>query len=157
MLLDFQKQGDLTIVEKPGDDVVEVADIVCRVRDAGLLPDEDAVGVDAAGIGDIVNELATEDRGITRNQIVAVKQGYLLNGAIKTCERQVAAKTLVHAGRPLMNWCVGNARIEDRGNAILVTKQASGKAKIDPLMALFDAVSLMALNPEARGAILTTF
>jgi phage terminase large subunit-like protein len=148
-LRDFEKQDDLTIVAMPGDDVIEVADIVCEVKTAGLLPEKLAIGVDAVGIGDIVTELATPERGITMEQIVAIRQGYSLNGAIKSTERQVAAKTLVHAGRPLMNWCVGNARIEDKGNAILVTKAASGKAKIDPLMALFNAVSLMALNPEA--------
>lgn len=148
-LHDFQKEGDLTIVKVPGEDVENVADIVCQVRDVGLLPEKHAIGVDAVGIGDIVTELATEERGITMDQIIAIRQGYSLNGAIKSTERQVAAKTLVHAGRPMMNWCVGNARIEDKGNAILVTKAASGKAKIDPLMALFNAVSLMALNPEA--------
>jgi phage terminase large subunit-like protein len=151
VLLDFEKDGDLTLVKNPGDDVKEVADLVCKVRDASLLPEKMAIGVDAAGIGDIVAELVTEERGITMEQIVAVRQGYSLNGAIKSCERQVAAKTLLHGGKRLMNWCVGNARIEDKGNAILVTKQASGKAKIDPLMALFDAVSLMALNPAAAN------
>jgi phage terminase large subunit-like protein len=33
------------------------------------------------------------------------------------------------------------------GNVILVTKQASGTAKIDPLMAAFNAIAWMAANP----------
>ena len=49
----------------------------------------------------------------------------------------------------MMAWCVGNAKVEPKGNAILITKQASGTAKIDPLMAMFSAVALMALNPAA--------
>lgn len=150
LLKDFEAQGDLTIVERPGEDVVAVADIVCRIRDAGLLPDENAIGVDAAGISAIY-ELLVKEREIEDRQIVAISQGWRLNGAIKTAERKVAGRELEHGNQPLMAWCVGNARIEDKGNAIAVTKQASGKAKIDPLMALFDAVELMARNPAAAG------
>ncbi len=150
-LLDFQQQGDLTIVDRPGEDVAGVANYICRVRDAGLLPEKNAIGVDAAGIADIVDELVSPGRDITMDQIVAVSQGWKLNGAIKTTERKVAGGELVHGARPMMAWCVSNARIEDRGNAISVTKQASGKAKIDPLMALYNAVSLMALNPVAMA------
>lgn len=152
-LLDFQREGDLTIVAQPGDDVMAVADLICYVRDSGLLPDEKGIGVDAAGIGDVVDELITEARGIDMRQIIAISQGYRLNGAIKTTERKVAGRELLHGGRPMMAWCVGNARVEDKGNAILITKQASGKAKIDPLMSAFSAVSLMALNPVGHGNI----
>lgn len=151
-LKDFAKAGDLTIVDNPGDDVMAVADIICQVKAAGLLPEKLAIGVDAAGITAVVDELTTEERGITMDQIVAISQGWKLNSSIKTTERKVAGGDLIHGGRAMMAWCVGNAKIEPRGNAILVTKQASGTAKIDPLMALFNAVSLMGLNPKASEA-----
>jgi len=146
-LLDFKKDGDLTIVNVPGDDVEAVADIVRQLKEAGLLPERLAVGVDPAGIGDIVDRLTTDECGITEEQIVAITQGYKMSGAIKTAERKLAGGEIIHADSPLMAWCVGNARIEDKGNAIVITKQASGKAKIDPLLAGINAVSLMALNP----------
>ena len=82
-----------------------------------------------------------------------MSQGWKLNGAIKTTERQLAGGDLVHAGQALMAWCVGNAKVVPVGNAVTITKQASGSAKIDPLMAGFNAVSLMALNPEGRGGM----
>jgi phage terminase large subunit-like protein len=147
-LLDFQREGTLTIVDRPGQDVQEFADNVCRIRDAGLLPEKQGIGVDSAGIGDIVDELQARDFDVQAD-IVAVSQGWRLNGAIKTAERKLAGGDLLVAKSSLMPWCVVNARIEDKGNAISITKQASGKAKIDPLMALFDAVTLMALNPAA--------
>jgi phage terminase large subunit-like protein len=151
VLLGFQADGDLTIVEQPGQDVIEVADLVCQVRDSGLLPEEHPIGVDAAGIGDIVDELTAPERGFTTDQIIGVSQGWRLGGAIKTTERKVAGGELEHGGRPMMAWCVGNAKVEPKGNAILITKQASGTAKIDPLMATFNAVSLMSLNPVGSG------
>jgi len=150
-LLDFAKTSQLTIVERPGQDVKQLAAIVKRIKEAGLLPEKNAIGVDAAGIGDILDELTSEECGITPEQIIGISQGWRMNAAIKTTERKLAGGQLVHDGSPMMAWCVGNAKAEAKGNAVAITKQVSGTAKIDPLMALFDSVSLMALNPEAPG------
>lgn len=143
-LKDFERDGDLTLVAEVGQDVAEVCGVVEQVLASGLL---DKVGVDPAGIGAILDALL--ELGLEESQVVGISQGWRLAGAIKTTERKVAAGELRHAGAPLMAWCVGNARIEPRANAIMVTKQASGTAKIDPLMALFNAAELLARAPVA--------
>ena len=146
---DFAKDGDLTLVKRIGEDVAALAAIVKRIDDAGLLPEENAVGVDPAGVGGVLDAIA--DAGVAQEKVVGVSQGWKLTGAIKTAERRIAEGALWHGGCPFMAWVVGNAKVEPKGNAILITKQASGTAKIDPLMALFNAVHLMALNPAAMG------
>jgi phage terminase large subunit-like protein len=145
-LQDFAKDGDVTLVKQIGDDVLEVAEIVARVEASGLL---DKVGADPAGVGAILDALVEHE--VPQEKIVGVSQGWRLGSAIKTAERKLAEGGMVHGGQRLMNWCVGNAKVEPKGNAILITKQASGSAKIDPLMAAFNAVSLMALNPAGAS------
>src|SRR5690606_9583995 len=110
----------------PGDDVRQVADIICAVRDAKLLPAKNAIGVDAAGIGAIVEELMSPGRGFTTDHILAISQGWKLNGAIKTTERMVAGGDFVHGASDMMAWCVGNAKVVQVGNAITINKQVSG-------------------------------
>ncbi|MFE4157150.1 terminase large subunit [Pseudomonas aeruginosa] len=143
-LQDFAKAGHLTLVRRVGDDVDELADIAEQIHEAGLL---DKIGCDPVGLGAILDKL--EERGIPNDKIVGVSQGWKLGGAIKTAERWLAEGSFAPAAQPMMAWCVGNARVEPRANSILITKQASGSAKIDPLMAMFNAVTLMALNPPA--------
>lgn len=140
---DFERDGDLVIVQELGRDIAEVADLVAELDASGLLA---KVGLDPVGIGAIVDALA--EKGIEGDRLVGIPQGWKLAGAIKTMERKLADGTMSHAGQPLMAWCVGNAKVEPRGNAIAITKQAAGSAKIDPLMAAFDAAALMATNPE---------
>jgi phage terminase large subunit-like protein len=147
-LLDFAKSGDLVLVEHIGEDVAEVASIVFQIDQAGLLHE---AGLDPAGIGAILEALV--GMGIDPEKVVGVSQGWRMGGAIKTTERKLAEGGLHHAAQPLMDWCCGNAKVEPRANSILITKQASGTAKIDPLMALFNAVSLMAANPPALGGM----
>lgn len=146
-LHDFARDGDLVLVKHIGDDVEELAAIVAEVEEHSLL---EKVGVDPAGVGGVLEAL--EAAGVPEEKIIGISQGWKLGGAIKTAERKLAEGVLRHCGQPMMAWCVGNAKVEPRGNAILITKQASGTAKIDPLMALFNAVQLMALNPEAAAS-----
>lgn len=142
-LKDFERAGDLTIVKRVGEDIEQVAEYVSRIYETELL---DKIGIDPSEVGQILDALS--EAGIPDEAVTGVSQGWKLGGAIKTTERKLAEGVLLHGGQPLMAWCVGNARVEPRGNAILITKQASGKGKIDPLMATFNAVTLMALNPE---------
>jgi len=148
---DFEKDGDLSIMEMTEEGIKEVGDIVRKVEASGLL---DRIGVDPSGIGLIADELeAGDEQGngkIEHDRIVGIPQGWRLNGAIKTMEVKVAGKSIIHGNQKLMAWCVGNARVEPRGNAISITKQASGTGKIDPVMASLNTVALMAMNPESK-------
>jgi len=145
---DFQQEGSLTIIETAGEDVSQVADIVKKCYDSGLL---DKIGVDPHGLGGIIE--AIEARDIPEDFILGVSQGWKMNGAIMTTERKLQAKKINHSGLKLMNWCVGNAKVKQVGNAKSITKQQSGSAKIDPLIALFNAISLLSLNPESKSGI----
>jgi phage terminase large subunit-like protein len=81
-------------------------------------------------------------------------QGPALAPAVYGIEIKLADGTFFHADQALMTWVVGNAKIEQRGNAVMVTKQVSGRAKIDPLIALLEAAILMSWNPQA-GMLVT--
>lgn len=145
-LTDFANDGDLILVENIGDDVTQVAEICSQVYESGLL---DKIGCDPSGLGMIVEAIVDAD--VPEECIIGISQGWKMTGAIKTTERKLAEKALFNADQALMRWCVSNAKVEPRGNAVIITKQTSGSAKIDPLMALFNAVTLMSLNPEASG------
>nr|WP_280178189.1 terminase TerL endonuclease subunit [Methylocella tundrae] len=146
-LRDFEADGDLEIVKRMSEAFESVADIAEEIDQAGVLA---SVGLDPYGVAEIVE--AMKLRGIEGDdRIVGVSQGYKLTGTIKMAEVKLADGNLRHCGAPMMAWCVGNAKVEPKGNAIVVTKQASGSAKIDPLMALFNAVALMSQNPEPLG------
>jgi len=145
---DFMAAGDLVLVEQVGQDLEGVVAVAQQLEDSGKLMQ---VGVDPIGISDIetaLNDIGIEKDADGKDRIIGIPQGYKLSGTIKTLERRLAEGTLEHSSQPMMAWSVGNAKVEARGNAVLVTKQAAGACKIDCLVALFNAGALMALAPE---------
>ncbi len=149
-LMDFRRDGDLTISEDPMAPILEAAAYIERVKEAGLLPAAEGVGIDPIGVQPLVDEL--EARGIAPGQQVAIRQGFALSPASWGSEIKLKNGSLKHGGQPMMAWCVGNAKVEVRGGAVIITKQSAGRAKIDPLVAAFNAMMLMARKPGVAKA-----
>lgn len=143
----FEKDGHLTIVDDELEDISAIVQVISEVKERGLLA---SVAVDPAGLGEMIEAL--DEIGVTQEagMLVGAPQGYAMMNAIKTGERKLANGTLRHAPSALMDWCVSNLKIEPTATAIRATKQNAGDAKIDPVMALFDAVTVMSRNPEVH-------
>lgn len=149
-LTDLEAKGELVLVDNIEKEAnPEIVQICERIRDAGLAPEKDWIGMDPEGVGSIIDALTEADFEI--EDIIPISQGYKLNSAIKQAPVKLKNGSLLHCGQEIMAWCVGNAQTEDRGNAVIVTKQVSGRAKIDPLMAFFNAVRMMTWNPVAAA------
>jgi phage terminase large subunit-like protein len=147
--LDLERVGDLEIVDDLAIARVEIAGLVEVIEESGLLAEKQAVGMDAMGVGLLVDEIASRD--IATDRIIGIPQGWKLNGAIKTAAVKLAEKGLIHAGQPIMAYAIGNAKIVPKGSAVTVEKETSGRAKIDPFIALLNCVALMSQNPESAG------
>lgn len=148
-LRDFEREGSLTILDDELGDVAAIVEIAQDVKSRGLLA---SVAADPAGLGELIDALGEADITPENGQIIGAPQGYAMMNAIKTAERKLVNGTLWHDGSALMAWCIGNIKIEPTATAIRATKANAGDAKIDPAMALFDAVTVMSRNPDAvRG------
>lgn len=148
-LWEFEADGDLVICDDPLQPIREAADILEQVFAAGLFPEKYGIGLDPFGIAALIDELAV--RKIEGDLLSSIRQGSALSPASWGLEIKLKNRTFRHGGRRMMTWCVGNAKAQVRGGAVLITKESAGRAKIDPLVALFNAAMLMSRNPEARG------
>lgn len=141
--IDLEAEGD---EEELTEDVRGVADVLAEVQEAGLFPDSGAIGLDPVGVASIVDELVA--RGFDENQLRSISQGYKLSAAIKSSARKLAARTMRHDGSSLMQWCVGNAKMEPRGTSAVAIVKMTPSAKIDPFAAMLNAVMLMTESPQ---------
>lgn len=147
-LQDFAAAGELTIVNTLGEDTEELTGMLLRVHRTDLLA---YIGVDPARMASIKKKL--EDAGLPVDDdkfFIKVRQGWTLYSAMLWVERALAEGRYRHAGQSLVNWAVGNAKVVTRANSMLVTKESSGKAKIDPVMSSFCAAEVMSYNPASR-------
>jgi phage terminase large subunit-like protein len=138
----FQEDGDLIVVDRMEKAFAEMARLCEQVDESGKLT---AVAVDPYGVKHI--EDALDNVGIGEDRRMGVPQGWKLSGAIKDVEVALSDGMMEHAGQRLMAWCVSNAKVEAKGNAVAITKQAAGVAKIDPLVATFIAQARMSATP----------
>lgn len=147
-LLDFESEGTLTICDTAGELISGLGKAFEQVFKSGLLPEKDAVGLDPNNVAAIIEDLTA--RGMTDDMLRRLRQGAALSPAWWGIEFKLADGTFFHAGSALMNFCVGNAKVERQGNGVLITKELAGSAKIDPLIATGCAAILMSWNPKAR-------
>ncbi len=153
-LQDFQQAGELTIVSDKLADISEIVELIGNIKEAGILH---GVAVDPAGIGEFVDALATVGITPENKKVVGAPQGYAMMNALKTTERKLVNGTLRHSGLALMTWAVSNVKIEPTATAIRATKQNAGDLKIDPAMAMFNAVTLMSTSPAKSPTYELTF
>ncbi len=154
-LRQFQEDGDL-IVARSGEEQAASAAAICRkIYDTGLLPAEEGIGLDSAGVALLLDAL--EELDLTEPLVRAVMQGWKLQTAISSVPLKLEDKRFVHGDQSIMAWSVGNAKQTLKGSNYIVTKEVSGAAKIDLLMALFNAAMLMFQNPEAAHGNIDDF
>lgn len=148
---DFVKEESFKILDI-GAAHADLASMVATVVASGLLPDKNAVGIDPNRAAALFEALF--GAGVTEDMIRRLLQGPALAPAVYGLDIKLADATYFHADQALMTWVVGNAKVEQRGNADMITKQVAGRAKIDPLIALLQATILMSWNPSA-GMLVT--
>ncbi|MDX0275742.1 terminase large subunit [Sinorhizobium meliloti] len=151
----FAEDGDLVVAENGEMQAASAAAICRKVADSRKLPQAAGIGLDAAGVALLLDAL--EAAKLEFPLVQAVTQGWKLQTAISSVPLKLEDRRFLHGDQPIMSWCVGNAKQTLKGSNYVVTKEVSGAAKIDLLMALFNAAMLMFLNPEASDENIDDF
>lgn len=148
-LLDYEKEGSLTFSTSTTENIAALINIVLRCKEARLLPEENAIGIDPNNAGDIFEGLSHNDLG--DKAIKRLLQGPALAPALYGFDIKLDDATLIHDGSEMMKWVVGNVKIEMHQRGPMATKRAAGSAKIDPFIAAEQAGLLMSWNPMPKS------
>ena len=141
---DFVKSGELVVSDRDNNDVMEMLKLVFELHDTGKLA---AVGVDPMGLTEFAATL--EARKIA---VIGIKQGYQMNPSLISFERNLYGGKIVHGGKPMLRWNVGNGQLQERGQAMALTKPSDmkgGSQKIDGLVCCVMCQAL-ADDPEIK-------
>lgn len=139
---EFVAAGDLTVVTQPDGDLAALETIVDGLRGQVV-----AVGVDPYGLREVVQRL--EDNGLI---VHGIPQGWRMTPFVHEAARAVHSGKLEQYGGPLMRWNIENCRVEERGEAVALTKPSGasvGSKKIDGAVALVMALAAHAETPYA--------
>jgi phage terminase large subunit-like protein len=143
---DFVQAGDLTLVSEDNGDLAALQAMADTLR-----PHVVAVGVDPYGLREVVRDL--ESKGVT---VHGIPQGWRMTPFIHEAARAVHGGKLQQYGGPLMRWNIENCRLEERGEAVALTKPSGasvGSKKIDGAVALVMALAAHAETPAKQRSV----
>jgi phage terminase large subunit-like protein len=142
---EFVAAGDLTVFTEPDGDLTELEAMVGQLKQHVV-----AIGVDPYGLRELVRRI--EDRH--ELTVHGIPQGWKMTPFIHEAGRAVHGGRLRHHGGPMLRWNIENARIEERHEAVALTKPSGasvGAQKIDGAVALIMALAAAAETPVHRS------
>jgi phage terminase large subunit-like protein len=107
--------GELTVVDRVGDDVKAAVDLVRDLHGRGALC---GIGCDPYGL----KEATTAMQAITGREAHGISQGWRLSPHLDEVERAVLAGTLQHHRSALLDWQFSNAHVRFHGEARALVK-----------------------------------
>jgi phage terminase large subunit-like protein len=138
--------GELTVVERVGDDVTAAVDLVRDLHGRGALC---GVGADPYGL----REFAEAAKAITGREVHGIPQGWRMSPHLDEVERAVLAGTLKHHRSALLDWQMSNAHVRYHGEARALVKPdgiADASRKIDAAIALVCAWAVFQVEGTKR-------
>lgn len=147
IMQDFIKQSDLLMFDDMNDLYQKIADFIKPLKNK-----IHAIGFDPSGSG-ILSDFLKEQGVVYDDQVVGIYQGARLAGTIKTIEQKAALGQLKINNTPMIKWQLANACYNNKG----YIEKPSDHLKIDSVIAIINASTIMAVNPEPLIGGITGF